>query len=90
LNQSKSGSSSGIHSLIACQARFDGFYRLDIERRRQWPRALDDAFPQTAETEEEFDLLGPVYCTYEFHGSFVGRDALSERFASVVPGRGSF
>ena len=50
--------------------RFDGFHRLDVERRRRWPRELDDAFPKPVETEEEFDLLGAFYCTGEFHGSF--------------------
>lgn len=50
--------------------RFDGFHRLDVKRRRWRARKLDDAFPQTMEAEEKFDLLGAFDGADEFHGSF--------------------
>jgi hypothetical protein len=45
----------------------------DVEGRRWWAWELDDAFPKTVETEEEFDLLGALDGTCEFHGSFAAR-----------------
>lgn len=53
--------------------RLDRLHRLDVEGWRWRTRELDDAFPQTVEAEEEFDLLGAFYCTDEFHGSFAAR-----------------
>lgn len=47
---------------------FDGLHGLDVEGRRRRARKLDDALPQTVEAEEEFDLLGALDGTCEFHG----------------------
>jgi hypothetical protein len=49
------------------------FHRLDIERRRWRARELDNAFPQTVETQKKFDLLRAFGGTDEFHGSFAAR-----------------
>ncbi len=49
------------------------FHRLDAERRRWRARELDDAFPQTVETQKKFDLLRAFDGTDEFHGSFAAR-----------------
>ncbi len=53
--------------------RVDGFYGFDIEWRRRLAGELDDALPQAVEAEEEFDLLGALHDTYEFHRSFAAQ-----------------
>jgi hypothetical protein len=45
-------------------------HRLDVKWRWWWTWELDEVFPQTVETEEEFDLLGAFDGTGEFHGVF--------------------
>ncbi len=38
--------------------RLDGLHGFDVEGRRRWTGKMNDAFPETMEAEEKFNLAG--------------------------------